>query len=866
MPRRLRKVPVVLAAVLATLTATALAGPAAADGSGSGGHPPKRQAVTMLHKQLAAPERAAALGNRSSQQGREADDGGDEDEAKTLQARAAYEQSIVAAPAAVAPAAGLLAAGRAAAALPSKGKRWDEVTDKPFLNDPVGRGQNYGVGWGVVTGRMTALTARSGKVWAGSASGGVWRTSNRGRTWTTDDKGLPRLAVGALATSPDRSLWVGTGEANNASENQYGVGVYRQSSGSHTWRRVGGHEIDGAGVHRITWIGSYVYAATSHGLFRRDRHARNSTAWTPVLQPGGPALYPPTSDVTDVIAVPGTHGHRVLAVVGWSGYSDPADVGRNGFYVGTGRAGSFTRVGLTGDIDPEAVGRTTLSSSGGWLYAVVARSGTGDLRGQGVFVSRSGDPAGPWTRIADVDKLAASDSALGDSKSGYFPGVQADYDQNIVADPKNRKHLYLQLEEVFESTDGGASWATVGPYWNYDITCEEADGDPYDCPATTHPDQHAGMIYRGQFWAGNDGGVWRRPTTQHTRGHWTDLNADLHTLQNYSVAAGPVGPETAYWGGLQDNGESYARTNLKRVEQAFTGDGGDTIVDPRAGDRAVMEYTNLDMWKTVDGGQTQTEISPSCLTATDPPATCDPNPRFIAPIEMDVHDPDHWVAGGQYVWDDTASWGTRCDSARCDWKRVYDTGDGHQVTALGVSGGVTYAAYCGPCNPGDAPFERGLATNQGGAWHRLSLTGVPNRYITSVAVDPASSAHLYVSVGSYSRRWIPDAGVGHVFESRDGGGSWTDISGALPDAPVYKVVIAGSQLVVGTEVGVFGIARSTTSPALAVTAAAGKPTQWYSLSRGLPKVTVWDLGVTAGGELVAGTHGRGTWRLRLTAG
>ena len=69
-------------------------------------------------------------------------------------------------------------------------------------------------------------------------------------------------------------------------------------------------------------------------------------------------------------------------------------------------------------------------------------------------------------------------------------------------------------------------------------------------------------------------------------------------------------------------------------------------MDPRAGDRAVVEYVYLDMWKTINGGQDEIEISPSCLTATDPPATCDPNPRFIAPIELDIKNPDHWVAGG----------------------------------------------------------------------------------------------------------------------------------------------------------------------------------------------------------------------------
>ena len=41
------------------------------------------------------------------------------------------------------------------------------------------------------------------------------------------------------------------------------------------------------------------------------------------------------------------------------------------------------------------------------------------------------------------------------------------------------------------------------------------------------------------------------------------------------------------------------------------------------------------------------------------------------------------------------------------------------------------------------------------------MASLPNRYLTSIAVDPKNPAHAYVSFGSYSRRWIPDAGVGH---------------------------------------------------------------------------------------------------------
>ncbi|MGI8698575.1 MAG: hypothetical protein ACR2J0_05455, partial [Mycobacteriales bacterium] len=48
--------------------------------------------------------------------------------------------------------------------------------------------------------------------------------------------------------------------------------------------------------------------------------------------------------------------------------------------------------------------------------------------------------------------------------------------------------------------------------------------------------------------------------------------------------------------------------------------------------------------------------------------------------------------------------------------------------------------------------------------------------------------------GAFSRRWIPGGGVGHVFESRNGGTSWTDISGNLPDIPTNGRALWGLDL------------------------------------------------------------------------
>ena len=201
-----------------------------ADGA-AGGHG-KPTAKSIFDKGHAATSQASA---RSLDEG-DGDSGGvDADEAESVRLRGEFQQSITAAPARRR---SRRRAGRRAERrlrrCRSRTASWDEVTNKPFLNDPVNRGANFGVGWGDVTGRMTALTHSGSVVYAAAASGGVWRShEQRGAPGREVNAGLPRLSVGALATDPsDGSVWVGTGEANNASENQYGVGVYRLARGS----------------------------------------------------------------------------------------------------------------------------------------------------------------------------------------------------------------------------------------------------------------------------------------------------------------------------------------------------------------------------------------------------------------------------------------------------------------------------------------------------------------------------------------------------------------------------------------------------------------------------------------------------------
>lgn len=751
-------------------------------------------------------------------------------------------------------------------ALQVAGGSWREVTTKPYnADDPNYRDpyiSNSGGGWGLVTGRMSAIATDGARVYVGGADGGVWRSTDGGGHFRPLTDGLPSTSTGALAVNrADHSVWLGTGEANTAFENYLGVGMYVSKDGGDSWRAVGGAELENSMISRIAFDGrGNVLISTSSGIWRRSTSAPRTDPWTLVLRPGTPGPYGFTFG-NDVQVRPGTRGQEVVANIAWrGGHTD-----YNGFYESDrgGRAGTWRYVRPRG-IPAGDIGRASLAyaADGTTLYTVVESiqkyTFSSETALLGVFESPSGNIEGPWIKRANSATLAQSGSALRVGE-GYGPGIQAWYNQFIGVDPADASHVYLGLEEVYESSNSGQDWNTIGPYWNFTLPCAQNGLD--SCPMTTHPDQHAVAFGQGQVWIGNDGGIYSRALAGGTS--WRDRNATLRTLQYYGGGIGKVDGADAYWGGLQDNGSSYLPAGSSTMVSPFGGDGGQVIVDPNDGTRTVQEYVLGDMWLTTNAGASDgstfawDEITPSCYAFTYAPDPCDPNPRFIAPFVADVNDVNHhWVFGGQYVWESTSGWDTSCGSGACDWSIVHNTGSGNTTTALAVNGDTIYAGYCAAgCNPGPA-FYTGIDTNYGGTWHTIagptvSYAGatLPQRYVFNITVDPSDAGHVYAIYSGYSRRWIPGAGVGHVFESNDGGDTWTDISGNLPDAPADDLLLVDGTLVLATDVGVFS-------------ADASDPGTWSRFGSGLPNAVANELVLSPDGSYILGvTHGRGMWKV-----
>ena len=128
-----------------------------------------------------------------------------------------------------------------------------------------------------------------------------------------------------------------------------------------------------------------------------------------------------------------------------------------------------------------------------------------------------------------------------------------------------------------------------------------------------------------------------------------------------------------------------------------------------------------------------------------------------------------------------------------------------------------------------------------------------NSYILSIAVKSDDPNIL----------WITLSGFQHdgVYESTNGGDTWTSISTGLPQIPIYTIVYnklekSRNDLYIGTEVGVFYKAGS-----------AG----WIYYSHGLPNVFVDELEIfydknnPEQSKLIAATYGRGLWEAPLVS-
>ncbi len=708
---------------------------------------------------------------------------------------------------------------QAAAALP----RWENLGPAPMKRSQMGRQRVD------VTGRVRAIAVHPTKpdtVYLGLALGGVWKTTDGGNTWTPLSDDQPSLAIGALALDPSNPdvLYAGTGEPTPGLDNYYGAGILKSTDGGKTWTTLGRDVFAGMAIARIQvhpQKSNILYVASSRsgipgvatpprGIFRSQNGGQT---WEALLVCRDPNCF----GASDLEVDP--RSPNVVYAAFW-GY---------GVFKSTDGGANWSQL-VNGLPSPRQfqIGRVLLAISPSNPQILVASyEVTIPNQYNGALVFRSTDGGQSWSQV----------------QTGYnFCGSQCWYSHVVEIHPGNPNTIYLGgmalyggqsdndisiRKVVIRSTDGGQTWEDLSPNTS---------------PETTlHPDMHAIAFAPSNpsvVWIGNDGGVWKSTDGGKT---WQNRNTNLATLQFTGIALdNPRNPRYVF-GGMQDNNKAYV--DLQARTTGWTamdvGDGGFSLADP-------FDPT---IWYGTRFGKSfqRNEGCPdACDDAFWPVKMKGVEQRdralFYPPMAADPNNQGVFYFGTYRVY--------RTSDRGENWTAIsgdLTKGQG-MVSAITVAPSDSKTIWVGTSD-GKVHVTR----DTGGSWQDVTKSPLPNRFVSRIAVARTDPNTAYVVFNGFN---VHTPGQnGHVFKTTDGGNTWRDISGNLPDVPVLSIVldpVRPNTLYIGTDVGVF---RSTND---------GQT--WEPFDNGMPNVAVVDLHITTdGNQLFAATHGRSVFRVFLAA-
>jgi photosystem II stability/assembly factor-like uncharacterized protein len=176
------------------------------------------------------------------------------------------------------------------------------------------------------------------------------------------------------------------------------------------------------------------------------------------------------------------------------------------------------------------------------------------------------------------------------------------------------------------------------------------------------------------------------------------------------------------------------------------------------------------------------------------------------------------------------------------------TADGNNLY-FGTDGGIVYRFTNLNAHADTATYPAGTSVGilyQTNSPDKSSATVASGRSIEGIAVDPTNNNHVVAVVAGFSASPTEP----HVYESKDGGTTWTGLTTGLPDMPVYSVVIHDANtIIIGTEFGVWSWTGSS----------------WNEENSTFERVPVYRMierPLYSGGcnVLYLGSHGRGMWR------
>ena len=716
-----------------------------------------------------------------------------------------------------------------------------------------------------LSGRIGALAIRKdGTFILGAAQGGIWTIGPTDSAWVSRTDSLPSLSTGALEVAPSNDLVVydGTGEGALSGDSYTGNGILKSTDGGLTWSHVSGDFFLGVSISRLAvdpTNANHLYAAVLRGRggARRVSPPIHSAYGLWESKDGGVSwkLIKPTPAIslgaTEVRIDPQTPSVLYASFWGDAIYKS-IDAGAtwapimNGLPTDANFLAGPTRfdIGLSHPAGQSAVLYTGFS----WF----------DTAGhhQAARLFKSTDQGASW--------VATGTGTGADNILDYCarPSDQCFYDNVIEADPNNPNIVYVggsfgydlspQSGGIYRSDDGGQTWKNIG--WDL------------------HPDFHALAFdpnNSDNVLVGNDGGVWFSPD----RGgrlkasdplssadfRLGNLNGGgLQITQFTSIATNPTRP-ARIWGGSQDNGTERKAAATNTWFDLASGDGGQVLVDPTDSHYIYGTYFGISPYRFTDSGDNfftnqfiENGINLNDRSEFYTPFTLNqsnPNQLFLGTFRLYRTDNAKAASAGDVLWTaispdlTTGCLGPSPNGARNCTISAIGVGGG-QAVYTGSLDGLVYVSTDAQVNPN--PTWTRVGVHSAGLGDKHSL---PNRPVAWIAVDRSNYRTAYLAYNGYGAA-TPHQ-TGHVYKTTDAGASWTDISGNLPDIPVNSIVLDPSYpntLYAATDIG----------PVVTYNGGAS----WSALGTGFPIVAIDQIDLDPShGTLLAGTHGRGAWRI-----
>ena len=639
------------------------------------------------------------------------------------------------------------------------------------------------------------------KVWAGGVAGGLWYTediTDAAEPWVNVDDFWANLAVTALTSDPTNPqvFYVGTGEGFGNLDAVRGAGVFKTEDGGTTWNLLPATENQSAFhfVQDVIVDGTgAVYAATRSGGVQRS--ADGGQTWEEVL---GSSTGASTNRAVDLeLGADGT----VYAAMQSDGIYGSA----------TGMSGSWTDLTAGGSGFPTGgfarIEIATAPSDANTIYAVTAN---GSVVG-GLY--KSTDAGATWTAIAEpVD----ADPGIGND----FTRGQAWYNLILGVDPNNADAVFAGGIDLFKSPDGGASWTQISHWYG-------GFGEPY-----VHADQH-GIAFRPgsstEAVFSHDGGIDYTANADAEQPTWINRNLGYNVTQFYAGDLIPTAGVDVMLAGAQDNGtQRFDASGINETDEVRGGDGAFTFFDQDFGILAIASYVYNNFWRSGDAGN---NFPVTLLNDSN-------SGRFINPADYDSRENILYTA--------------RTSNSLY---RVSNVATAPMVSSIGGITTIFPASHIrvSPYAPagtstifvGGQTARLFKVTNAESASPTPTLinsTGLPLAYVSCIEVGDDED-HLLVTFSSY--------GVPHVWETVDGGLTWRDKSGNLPDIPVRWALYhpeTTDAVLLATEAGVWESANF------------GAPDPTWTPAPGFPTTRVDMLQYRESDNLVmASTHGRGVF-------